>query len=706
MSYPAGIRWPANGSNNYVAQAAFDISYDPAAIQDSAVTAADGGTTAAIKFYNEYFEDGTFPGNLGIPFAGMCGAANPAGLNYLERYAAAMAAGNITQIGDGGYGYTLGQPALLRPFMAEYMSLPDIGMQELPSSGDPVALWYGANSQNNRLDFYLVDEADYPVAVTVTFSGVPNIRRLSTGAYVATTDGTMTLTLQPYQLLAFENRSSTAAPTGFSAAPTSPTIAANLSQDLTLVEDMLNNLGNSSSQPAAYAQYVTALNDYNAGEYWGARMALISHQLVAVYETYGVYPPNLYGGLVAGVEPLTPLAPMYELTFDGMTAGNAPSLYNSEMAADDVVPATDVSGVIGQVPVNLLEGTLGGQADIPQIVPSTGPQGGLALSLTAPSSGNVGYLSPTTVNGASSISNPIGATVEMDVDLLSYTNTGLPVGGVSQYGTGGIMPSLFFTGGTTNSPSIEFGVTQNNGTFESVTYAPTTSIVGEWHSIAGVYVANADSTQSRVELWLDGQEVASYVYTKDTSNQILEPGGWAFGVNAPQVANGRVVSCQIDAAAVTAAPLFPGTFILPTTPQGGMAPNVLTAKADSAAAPAVSASSRVLSWAVSPRAVKIGPFPAIGRVLSNTAAVDAVHQSNALTVASIRPVVAAMPSSVGPQDIASQADAPNLTLSVPQAVRLSVFLASGYIATVEPVPGDSNKTVRAVNVPPSIEDIG
>ena len=98
-------------------------------------------------------------------------------------------------------------------------------------------------------------------------------------------------------------------------------------------------------------------------------MALISHQLLAVYESYGVYPPNLYGGLIAGVQPQTALAPLYELTFDGMTVGNAPSLYNSDMAADDVVPATNVSGVISQVPVNLLEGNNG--ADIPQIVDST-----------------------------------------------------------------------------------------------------------------------------------------------------------------------------------------------------------------------------------------------------------------------------------------------------------------------------------------------
>ena len=188
-------------------------------------------------------------------------------MNYLERYAAAMAAGNITQIGDGGFGYTLGQPALLRPFMAEYMSLPNIGMQELPSSGGLVALWYGANSQNQRLDFYLVNEADYTVTVTVTFSGLPNIRRLSSGAYVSTTGGTMTITLQPYQLLAFENRSSTAAPTGFSARATSSTIAANLSQELSLVQSILNDMGNSSSQPAAYAQYLVALNDYNAGQY-------------------------------------------------------------------------------------------------------------------------------------------------------------------------------------------------------------------------------------------------------------------------------------------------------------------------------------------------------------------------------------------------------------------------------------------------------
>ncbi|MEI8197204.1 MAG: hypothetical protein WCI73_15000, partial [Phycisphaerae bacterium] len=278
-SYPAGIR-NANG-NNYLSQAAQDQAFDPAPIQASAVSVT-GGTVAAVKFGNEYFEDG-FNGSLGTSpnwtytTVWMAGTAVPAGVNDLARYAAAMAAGNITSFGDGGYGYNIGQPTYLRPFMTEYLSLPNIGMQKLSSATDPVALWYG--TQNGNLEFYLVNQADYAVTVTVTLGGTPALYRLSSGASVATSGGAFTVTLQPFQLLAYENRGSTTPPTAFSAVVPVATTQT-LNQQLSFVSLMLNDLGGQTLYPLAYTQYQAAQTAISGGHYWAARMALMNHNLV------------------------------------------------------------------------------------------------------------------------------------------------------------------------------------------------------------------------------------------------------------------------------------------------------------------------------------------------------------------------------------------------------------------------------------------
>ncbi|MEI8197689.1 MAG: fibronectin type III domain-containing protein, partial [Phycisphaerae bacterium] len=280
---------------------------------------------------------------------------------------------------------------------------------------------------------------------------------------------------------------------------------------------------------------------------------------------------NATGSSVASTEAnaptyAAPLAPVYEVTFDAMPAGNGANPYNNAMAPYDALPSTNP----GLAPLTRLDGN--GGTLIPQIVPSTGPQGGMALSLGVPSSGNVGYLVSRGVTGTNLIWDPAGLTIEMDVNLTSYTNTGLPVGGVSQWGTGGMLPGLFFYGGTTNNPAIEFGLNQN-ATFENITYSPPSSIIGAWHHIAGVYVDKAGNGQSRLELWIDGVAVSTFNYPEDPANQILVQTGWSFGVNGPEIANGRVVSGLMDAATITASPLNPATFTInhltiPTLPTG------------------------------------------------------------------------------------------------------------------------------------------
>ncbi|MEI8195444.1 MAG: LamG-like jellyroll fold domain-containing protein, partial [Phycisphaerae bacterium] len=535
-SYPPGIR---NGNgNNYLTQANYDLAFDPASIPLSAKTVT-GGTVASHAFYNEYMENG-FTGNIGLSGTDwVVGALNPAGTNYLARYAAAMAAGNLTTIQDGGLGYVIGQPSYLRPFMTEYMSLPNIGMQQLAASGDPVALWYGANTQNNHLDFYLVNQADYAVTVTVTLAGTPSVYRLSSGAAVATSNGSFTVTLQPYQLLAYENIASTAAPTGCTAAPQSSAVVAQLSQQLSFVQGLIPDMGGTSAP--GYAQFVTAQTDFAAGKYWGARLALMSHQLLALYESYGVYPSNLF----VGITPQTPLAPLYKLTFDGMLTGDAANPY-----------AVGSSGDVSPVAINRLDPTSG---TIPQIVASTGPEGGQSLSLSTPASGNAGYFS-----AASGFTyDPSGVTEEVLVKIAGYDPSIGSAGLITQFGTGGISPTLRLQGSTVDNPAIGFSLAQTGG---SVTYTPSISLVdGKWHHIAGVYVDKAGSGNSRVEIWVDGVLMASNTYVEAAGYQAFVQGSYGFGVDAPTAATRRVLNGEIDAAAITAKPLFPGHFMLPAS---------------------------------------------------------------------------------------------------------------------------------------------
>ena len=105
------------------------------------------------------------------------GVLNGAGRHALMRYANAMADGNITWMTDGSHGQSVGQPQFTGEFFAEYRSLPEMTMNRLEGSGDPVALWYGGQSHADESRpwrkvryFYLVNRAGYPVTASVQFT--------------------------------------------------------------------------------------------------------------------------------------------------------------------------------------------------------------------------------------------------------------------------------------------------------------------------------------------------------------------------------------------------------------------------------------------------------------------------------------------------------------------------------------------------------
>jgi hypothetical protein len=306
FAYPEGIY--AWGPRDVLAAFQRDIAYDVQPIEEFAKT-LNSGRVASVNFFNEYAEADFFPERIGVKKTSqyqcnnnrICAAINPAGHHVLARYANAIANGNVTMMSDGGLGYVLGQPDYLREFLAEYRSLPDIGMSPYPNSGDPVALWSGVD-QGHRY-FYLVNRADYPIGVGLRFGGGTVLKLLSSGKSLAVAgDGRLNLTLRPYQLVALGNATDDGGPIAFEIRVPDE-IKKQLQAQLDFVKDLLRSrrssmragmeLSDTDWQQARRA-LEKARQDYVGGRYWSVRQTLMGHRLVKVFHALETFPPNLF----------------------------------------------------------------------------------------------------------------------------------------------------------------------------------------------------------------------------------------------------------------------------------------------------------------------------------------------------------------------------------------------------------------------------
>lgn len=256
-------------------------------------------------------------------------------------------------------------------------------------------------------------------------------------------------------------------------------------------------------------------------------------QKLVLVAVVGTLLPNAYPALV------------YKLSFDNDGPVNGDALHPYQAASGDVSP--DIIDRLDPI-----------DGRVPKISQSLRLNSGLCLNLTPPVSGNAGYFSRNTTGYV-----PITAlTVEAAFRVYSHTS-GQKQGLVCQFGVGGIAPSLMLQGGTTDRPSISFGLNQAGA---SVTYLPPSALVGDWHTVAGVYRKNYNSTQSCLELYLDGILVATTIYDTPTQATVFVKGGIAFGVDAPNVATKRVLNGQLDNCAISTDALTPASFVFPPTP--------------------------------------------------------------------------------------------------------------------------------------------
>lgn len=165
-----------------------------------------GGSYLPYALYFEAIGSVATPEQLGFPkntrVTWMSAVVNPAGRNFLERYATLLGRHDAQMLGDGGNAYTIGQP-VLREFLAEYLRLPARRFTRRSAEADAVAVWDWGSADGHF--FYAVNTSALSAQVRVTLAGSGAVERLSGGAPIALRGGTLTLTLAPFQLMAFRS---------------------------------------------------------------------------------------------------------------------------------------------------------------------------------------------------------------------------------------------------------------------------------------------------------------------------------------------------------------------------------------------------------------------------------------------------------------------------------------------------------------------
>ncbi|MBN1863994.1 MAG: family 10 glycosylhydrolase [Victivallales bacterium] len=229
---------------------------------------------------------------------------NPAGIHYLERFANAMADGNIVWLSDGNHGYELGQPMYLRKFLPEYRALPDIGMKALGNT-DPVALWHG--KENGKTYFYVVNRTYYPVEAEVSFAGAPQIKRITTDEKIITENNALKIKLDPYQMISYHDDSGVIPKSINVKVPEKEKDALKklIENAENLIKREMPEITILPISPVdmknAEKKITEAKKLFEEGKYWKTRQALLHRYLIKAYEALESYPEGLFHRKMPGI---------------------------------------------------------------------------------------------------------------------------------------------------------------------------------------------------------------------------------------------------------------------------------------------------------------------------------------------------------------------------------------------------------------------
>jgi hypothetical protein len=119
----------------------------------------------------------------------------------LEKFAAVLAEQDSAFLRDGGNSYVFGDPAIWRPWFAEYQALPAEPFTRLEEARDPVAVWHA--KLDDGFYFYAVNRERLPITITLTLSDAGEVRSLTSGAALPLVNGELRLELAPHELRSF-----------------------------------------------------------------------------------------------------------------------------------------------------------------------------------------------------------------------------------------------------------------------------------------------------------------------------------------------------------------------------------------------------------------------------------------------------------------------------------------------------------------------
>lgn len=260
----------------------------------------ENGKFLSSSFYAEATDAVLPPESLGWPSTTrktwMSAVISPAGRHFLEHYAIQLAETDASWLGDGGNGYTLGQP-YLREFLQEYRHLPPVPFHPRPDARDPVAVWELQRSVDYL--FYAVNRESYTVSVQIQLQGSGSVYRLSTRKLVAAENHIIRFDLFPYQLMTFR------ATTGVHIVKIATTVPkpelARITTQIHWLEGIDNEIENQRIIQVLNREQRHELREItheakaalDRGWVWRARTLIENHRMLPIYRSIGRMPPNL-----------------------------------------------------------------------------------------------------------------------------------------------------------------------------------------------------------------------------------------------------------------------------------------------------------------------------------------------------------------------------------------------------------------------------
>jgi Glycosyl hydrolase-like 10 len=275
-----------------------DNLLDPAVLR-ALMEHGDDGKFLSYARYFEATEAVVPPGDLGFDASTKktwtSAVVNPSGRHFLERYAVELAETDATILGDGGNGYTLGQP-LLREFLGDYRLLPAEHFTPRQDASDPVAVWELA--RNSDYLFYAVNRERYTVDLSIKITGTDEVTRLSTGERKKVSHGVLEIQLKPYQLMAFRTQKIARIDSVATEVPAGSLDIVN--KQVSWLESLnkkitgnLTRFSLSSDQKQVLRRLAAdARSAIDQGRAWQARGIVENHELLKIYVSINDYPPG------------------------------------------------------------------------------------------------------------------------------------------------------------------------------------------------------------------------------------------------------------------------------------------------------------------------------------------------------------------------------------------------------------------------------